>query len=62
MRCRSLDRIKALLAELQQAVADFEHESAAKPRRRPVVKVETQADPKVIADVKRRLRRGGFAA
>jgi hypothetical protein len=59
---RAVDRLRALVAELEAAIAALEQEPAAKPRKRPVVKTETAASPESIEAVRRKLRRKGFAA
>jgi hypothetical protein len=56
---RAVDRLRALVAELTQAIAELEAAPPAKPRKRPLVKTEAQPKPEAVTDMQRRLRRMG---
>ena len=64
----AIRRARALLAELDQALADVERELTEgpkrRPRRRPIVAVapEAKATPEMLAKVRRAARRAGVAA
>lgn len=52
-------RVAALLRELADAI---EADEPARPRKRPIVKVDKEPDPEKVAGVRRSLRRRGVAA
>jgi hypothetical protein len=61
----AVSRARALLAELDQALADVERELADNPKRarkRPQVKVDEQPSQQALDRVRRGLRRQGVAA
>jgi hypothetical protein len=58
---RAVARLRALVAELSQVIAELEQEPAVKPRKRPLVKVESEPSPDAVAAMQRRVRRLGVA-
>jgi hypothetical protein len=58
---RAVARLRALVAELSQVIAELEQEPVAKPRKRPLVKVDREPSPDAVEAMERRLRRLGVA-
>lgn len=59
---RGITRARALLAELDQVLAELQQVRAPKARKRPVVDADAKPEQKTVESVRRKLRRGGFAA